>query len=140
MTKNSDMTFIDHLEALRWALIRSICLIGLVMFGSFVYSNVIQDFIMQPLYDLNIKNFTLQDLKITSPFVVKVIIAVFTSIIISFPYFIFELLNFIYPAISKISKLYLFFIFILSILFFFTLDVHLVIFSYFLTQYLFLLV
>ena len=55
MTKNSDMTFIDHLEALRWALIRSICLIGLVMFGSFVYSNVIQDFIMQPLYDLNIK-------------------------------------------------------------------------------------
>ena len=120
MTKNSDMTFIDHLEALRWALIRSICLIGLVMFGSFVYSNVIQDFIMQPLYDLNLKNFTLQDLKITSPFVVKVIIAVFTSIIISFPYFIFELLNFIYPAISKISKLYLFFIFILSILFFYT--------------------
>ena len=96
-------------------------------------------FYYEPLYDLNIKNFTLQDLKITSPFVVKVIIAVFTSIIISFPYFIFELLNFIYPAISKISKLYLF-KYSFYQFYFFTLDVHLVIFSYFLTQYLFLLV
>ena len=77
------------------------------MFGSFIYSNNIQEFIMKPLYDMNLSNFNLQDIKITSPFVVKVIIAVFTSIIISFPYFIFEFLKFIYPAISKISKLYL---------------------------------
>ena len=119
MSKDLEMTFIDHLEALRWALIRSFFLIGMCMLGSFIYSNNIQEFIMKPLYDMNLSNFNLQDIKITSPFVVKVIIAVFTSIIISFPYIIFEFLKFIYPAISKISKLYLVNIFLLSILFFY---------------------
>jgi len=119
MSKDLEMTFIDHLEALRWALIRSFFLISMCMFGSFIYSNNIQEFIMKPLYDMNLSNFNLQDIKITSPFVVKVIIAVFTSIIISFPYFIFEFLKFIYPAISKISKLYLVNIFLLSISFFY---------------------
>lgn len=119
MSENSQMTFIDHLEALRWALIRSFIFIGVIMFVSFVYSNTIQDFIMQPLYKMNLSNFNLQDIKITSPFVVKIIIAVFSSIIVSFPYFVFEFLKFIYPAISKLSKLYLINIFILSILFFY---------------------
>ena len=119
MKKNLDMTFLDHLEALRWAFIRSFCLIAICMFMSFVYSKNIQEFIMMPLYDMNLSNFNLQDIKITSPFIVKVIIAVFTSIIISFPYLIFEFLRFIYPAISKISKLYLLNIFLLSILFFY---------------------
>ena len=80
MSKDLEMTFIDHLEALRWALIRSIFLISMCMFGSFIYSNNIQEFIMKPLYDMNLSNFNLQDIKITSPFVVKVIIAVFIFI------------------------------------------------------------
>ena len=119
MNKNLDMTFLDHLEALRWAFIRSFCLIFICMSWSFIYSNNIQEFIMIPLYDMNLSNFNLQDIKITSPFIVKVVIAVFTSIIISFPYLIFEFLRFIYPAISKISKLYLLNIFLLSVLFFY---------------------
>ena len=119
MSKDLEMTFLDHLEALRWALVRSFFLIGMCMFASFIYSNNIQEFIMKPLNDMNLSNFNLQDIKITSPFVVKIIISVFTSIIISFPYFIFEFLKFIYPAISKISKLYLVNIFLLSILFFY---------------------
>jgi len=118
MISKSDMTFIDHLEALRWALIRIIIVISVFMFFSFIYSDIIQDFIMQPINNLGLINFKLQDIKITSPFIVKIVISLFTTLIITFPYFILEILKFIYPAIPKMSKIYLFTIFILSVIFF----------------------
>ena len=118
MISKDNMTFIDHLEALRWALIRIIIVISIFMFFSFIYSDIIQDFIMQPINNLGLINFKLQDIKITSPFMVKIVISLFTTLIITFPYFVFEILKFIYPAISKISKIYLFSIFFLSVIFF----------------------
>jgi len=118
MISKDNMTFIDHLEALRWAFIRIIIVISIFMFFSFIYSDIIQDFIMQPINNLGLINFKLQDIKITSPFMVKIVISLFTTLIITFPYFVFEILKFIYPAISKISKIYLFSIFFLSVIFF----------------------
>ena len=118
MIPKDDMTFIEHLEALRWALIRIFLIISILMVCSFVYSDNIQDFIMQPINGLGLENFKLQDIKITSPFMVKIVISLFTSLIIVFPYFVFEILKFIYPAIPKISKIYLSIIFILSVIFF----------------------
>jgi len=118
MISKNNMTFIDHLEVLRWALIRIIIVISIFMFFSFIYSDFIQDFIMQPINNLGLINFKLQDIKITSPFMVKIVISLFTTLIIAFPYFIFEILKFIYPAIPKISKIYLFSIFFLSVIFF----------------------
>ncbi len=118
MIPKNDMTFIEHLEALRWALIRAFLVVFIFMFLSFIYSDIIQDFIMQPINKLDLVNFKLQDIKITSPFMVKIVISLFTSLIITFPYFIFEILKFIYPAIPKISKLYLSIVFVLSVIFF----------------------
>jgi len=118
MISKDNMTFIDHLEVLRWALIRIIIVISIFMFFSFIYSDFIQDFIMQPINNLGLINFKLQDIKITSPFMVKIVISLFTTLIITFPYFIFEILKFIYPAIPKISKIYLSAIFFLSVIFF----------------------
>ena len=119
MSKNQNMTFLQHLEELRWALLRVLMLIVLVMVAGFIYSDDIQKIIMQPIIDLDLKNFQLQDIKITSPFMAKAIIALFSALIVCFPYIIFEIYSFIYPAISKISKIYLVFIFIFSVSFFF---------------------
>lgn len=118
MINRDNMTFIEHLEALRWALIRVFIVISTVMFFSFLYSDTIQNFILTPINDLDLKNFKLQDLKITSPFMVKIVISLFSSIIFCFPYFMFEMLKFAYPALPKISKIYLFVVFIFSVLFF----------------------
>ena len=95
-----DMTFMEHLEQLRWVLIRAIGIISILMFVSFFYSNNIQSFIMSPINQLDLDNFKLQDIKITSPFMVKIVIALFTSLILGFPYFVFEVYRFIYPAIA----------------------------------------
>ena len=119
MPKRENMTFLEHLEELRWALIRVVVLIISFMVVGFIYSDYIQLLIMKPIDNLGLQNFQLQDIKITSPFMVKAIIALFTSLIVCFPYIIFEIYKFIYPAISKISKIYLFFIILFSISFFF---------------------
>ena len=118
MISKNNMTFIEHLEALRWAFVRLFIIVLIVMFFSFIYSDIIQNFIMHPILSLGLTNFKLQDIKITSPFMVKVVISLFTSLIITFPYFVFEVLKFIYPALRKISKTYMLFIFIFSIIFF----------------------
>ena len=119
MSDRKNMTFLEHLEELRWALIRIMTLVIILMIVGFTYSGYIQTLIMQPINDLKLENFQLQDIKITSPFMVKAIIGLFTALIISFPYFIFEIYKFIYPAISKFSKIYLFSLFIFSVSFFF---------------------
>tara|TARA_B100001758_G_scaffold39429_1_gene30596 strand:+ start:1882 stop:2604 length:723 start_codon:yes stop_codon:yes gene_type:complete len=114
MSLNKNMTFIEHLEQLRWVFLRVIILNLILMCIAFVYSNQIQDILVAPINSLELKNFYLQDIKITSPFMAKIIISLFSAVIISFPHFIFEVYRFIYPAISNISKIFLFFIFIFS--------------------------
>ena len=52
MINRDNMTFIEHLEALRWALIRVFIVISTVMFFSFLYSDTIQNFILTPINDL----------------------------------------------------------------------------------------
>ena len=116
MSNRKNMTFLEHLEELRWALIRVVVLLIIIMIIAFVYSDYIQSLIMAPIDNLDLK---FQDIKITSPFMVKAVIALFSALIVCFPYIIFEVYKFIYPAISKISKIYLFFIFIFSVSFFF---------------------
>ena len=114
MSLNKNMTFIEHLEQLRWVFLRVIILNLILMCVAFVYSNQIQDILVAPINSLGLKNFYLQDIKITSPFMAKIIISLFSAIIISFPHFIFEVYRFVYPAISNVSKIFLFFIFIFS--------------------------
>ena len=114
MSLNKNMTFIEHLEELRWVLLRVIVLNLILMCIAFIYSNKIQDILIFPISTLDLSNFYLQDIKITSPFMAKVIISLFSAIIISFPYIVFEIYRFIYPAISNISKIFLIFIFIFS--------------------------
>ena len=114
MSLNKNMTFIDHLEELRWVFLRVIILNLILMCIAFIYSNQIQDILVAPINNLGLENFYLQDIKITSPFMAKIIISLFSAIIISFPHFIFEVYRFIYPAISDVSKIFLFFIFIFS--------------------------
>jgi len=114
MSLNKNMTFIGHLEELRWTFLRVIILNFILMCVAFIYSNQIQDILVAPINNLGLENFYLQDIKITSPFIAKIIISLFSAIIISFPHFIFEVYRFVYPAISDVSKIFLFFIFIFS--------------------------
>ena len=78
MSKTKNMTFLEHLEELRWTLVRVVLFIMILMIAGFIYSDYIQALIMKPIINIGLENFELQDIKITSPFMVKIVIALFT--------------------------------------------------------------
>lgn len=118
MKNSQKMTFIEHLEELRWVLMRVLILNFIIVCISFYYSSVLQNILLQPITSMNLSNFQLQDIKITSPFMSKIVISLFTAVLISFPYIIFELYRFMYPVFSQISKTFLIFLYIFSVILF----------------------
>lgn len=127
-TKTAEMTFWEHLEELRWHLVRSIVaviVIAILAFlnKDFLFNNIILapkssnfitnqwlcelgKFISEKLsitsaQALCIENFDLKliNIKMAGQFSIHISISFFTGIILAIPYIIFELWRFIKPAL-----------------------------------------
>jgi sec-independent protein translocase protein TatC len=141
VTKGKEMSFLDHLEELRWLLVRSSIAIVVVAIGAFFFSDFIfNDVILAPknpkfiTYQwfcqlskaIGVESFCVTEL----PFVIQntdvegqVSLLVWTCItvgfILAFPYILFEFWKFIKPALyEKEQKNAKSFIIISSLLFF----------------------
>lgn len=142
---NYDMSFLDHLEALRWHVVRSvlvICTLGLVAFFNkeLIFDGIIlapknTDFWTYRMLcllgqKLNIDmcitqiDFSVINLDISGQFTTHMWVAFVTGCVLGFPYLVWELWRFIKPALSareiKYSKGLVFFtslLFIMGILF-----------------------
>ncbi|MEX1189911.1 MAG: twin-arginine translocase subunit TatC [Bacteroidia bacterium] len=120
--ESAEMSFLDHLEALRWHLIRAA--IAIVLFGSlaFIFKDVIFDgILLAPKYDtfptyrffcnlsqwlfhddsicLKDLNFELISIQMSGQFSAHITIAFITGLILSFPYLLWEVWRFIKPAL-----------------------------------------
>lgn len=119
----SEMSFIDHLEDLRWHLVRSviallIAAIGIFIYVDFIFDNVIYaparpDFITYTAL-CEFSNWSglgkalcmppvkipLQGTTISGPFMSAISISFMGGLIIAFPYLFWELWKFIRPALS----------------------------------------
>ena len=118
-----EMTFIDHLEALRWHIVRSLAVVLLLSIAAFIYidwifTNVItgplnNDFISyRSLCSLShylrigdalcmpAMNIKLQTTTFSSQFMNSITIAFFTGFLAAFPYVFYELFQFIKPALT----------------------------------------
>ena len=118
----SEMSFLDHLEALRWHLIRSV--LAVVLFGSlaFFFSDLVFDgVILAPKYDsfityrffcwlsqilfsndsicLNSLNFELISTQMSGQFTTHLTVAFATGIVLAFPYLLWEIWRFVKPAL-----------------------------------------
>lgn len=125
----AEMTFVEHLEVLRWHLVRSaivLVVVGIVIFifVDWVFDNIIfaparPDFVTyKKLCDfghwLHIGdalcmppiNITLLGNTVSGPFMSAISISFMCAIIIAFPYLLWELWRFIKPALSKKEILY----------------------------------
>jgi sec-independent protein translocase protein TatC len=142
---NYDMSFLDHLEALRWHVVRSvlvICTLGLVAFVNkeLIFDGIIlapknTDFWTYRMLcllgqKLNIDmcitqiDFSVINLDISGQFTTHMWVAFVTGCVLGFPYLVWELWRFIKPALSdreiKYSRGIVFFtslLFLLGILF-----------------------
>lgn len=128
-TEKKEMSFLDHLEVLRWHLVRSS--IAILVFASlaFVFKNIVFDEIILAqknsdffTYQLFCKfsewigkgdalclgdiKFSLINLTMSGQFTIHIITSIIAGIVLAFPYLLFEIWRFIRPALHKKERKY----------------------------------
>ena len=121
-----EMTFLDHLEALRWHLVRSIFAIVIISIAAFIFKDIIFDSIIlapktpefftnrllcsfgqtvnvQTLC-INSKPFEIININMAGQFSTHIMISLIVGLILAFPYLVFEIWRFISPALYPKEK------------------------------------
>jgi sec-independent protein translocase protein TatC len=144
--EKGEMTFLEHLEELRWHIIRSILAIVIFSIAAFIFKNVIFDIILlgpskqdfwtnRMLFQLgqllnidgltlNEKPLQLQNTAVAGQFIAHIKISLITGLVLGFPYMFYEFWRFIMPALYQNERrhatgavFYITFLFILGIMF-----------------------
>lgn len=140
------MTFLEHLEELRWTLVRSVVAIGVGFVLAFIFKSVLfeqvvlasmrPDFLTYRAFcklgealgidGLCVRefSFTLQNLPVSGQFMTHMAVAFVAGIVLAFPYILWELWRFIAPGLHererRASRSFVWagsFLFILGVLF-----------------------
>ncbi len=125
-TKESEMSFLDHLEVMRWHLLRSILAVVIMALVAFVFKEIVFDKIIlapkEPHFPtnrwlcqlgeilglericINQNPFSLQTVKMAEQFSMHIIVSMVAGIVVAFPYIFFEIWRFIIPALYDKEK------------------------------------
>ena len=148
MKKDSgaEMSFLDHLEELRWHIIRSFIAVFIFAAIAFVYKSIVFDQIIIapktpefwtnrmlcrlgeainiPRLCINNKQFELKSIYMAGQFMAHIKISLLAGLVVAFPYIFFEFWKFLKPALYPNEKrhargavLYISFLFIIGTLF-----------------------
>jgi sec-independent protein translocase protein TatC len=148
MSKNTEgeMSFLEHLEVMRWHLLRSIAAIVILALVAFVFKDIVFDKIIlapkEPPFPtnrwlcqlgeilglericINQDPFQLQTVKMAEQFSMHIIVSLVGGIVIAFPYIFWEFWRFIVPALydkerntARGAVFYTSLLFILGVLF-----------------------
>lgn len=147
MGDEKEMTFLDHLEELRWHVIRALLAIVIFTIGAFIYVREIFDFIifapakldfpsfkymckmgewvgMQETLCITELPFKIQSRNMTGQFMMSLTASFVIGLIVSFPYVVWEFWRFVKPGLetkerkfSKGAVSAISFLFLLGILF-----------------------
>lgn len=115
MTPEDKQTIIEHLEALRKAIIISLIAIIVAAVICFTYNEQILSFIISPLLGLNEK---LVVTGVTEAFFVKLKLAFLAGFVAAFPVVVISLWGFIKPALYPSERKYIYILFPITILLF----------------------
>lgn len=126
--KNGEMSFLEHLEELRWHIIRSILAIFIFMITAFVLKNLIFDtiilapkqptfftnrilcnigeFLNTPKLCINTKPFNLINIKMSGQLTTHIAVSMVAGLILAFPVIMWEFWQFFKPALHANEKQY----------------------------------
>ena len=121
-----EMSFLDHLEVMRWHLLRSIAAIVILALVAFVFKDIVFDKIIlapkEPPFPtnrwlcqlgellglericINQNPFSLQTVKMAEQFSMHIIVSLIAGIIVAFPYIFWEFWRFVVPALYDKEK------------------------------------
>ncbi|TCO10622.1 sec-independent protein translocase protein TatC [Natronoflexus pectinivorans] len=117
------MSFLDHLEELRWHIIRSFASIFVFAILAFVFKNFVFDVVILgpsrpdfftnqllcrisealnlPVLCINQEQLKFQNIQMSGQFVMHIWVAFITGLVISFPYIFWEFWRFVRPALYE---------------------------------------
>tara|TARA_B100000214_G_scaffold372445_1_gene350701 strand:+ start:718 stop:1449 length:732 start_codon:yes stop_codon:yes gene_type:complete len=103
LDSSNEMGFLDHLEELRWRLVRGLLAIIFCSGLSFGFIDDILLILLHPSKVTN-NNIVLQSLHVQSMFIIKWFIAFVSGFIISLPYLVYQFWQFIAPGLKVNEK------------------------------------
>ena len=99
------MSFIDHLEELRWRIIKTISSVILGGIITFFFIDLILTLLLRPLENINTNNpINLQVLSVQGMFIIKWTIAFIGGLVISVPVITYQIWKFIAPGLYANEK------------------------------------
>lgn len=122
----TEMSFLEHLEELRWHIVKSLVAIVLVAILAFIFKGIVFDLILiapktpdfltnrvlchygevlnMPSLCINSVPFQLISIKMSGQFSTHIMVSFFTGLIVAFPYVFFQFWKFISPALYENEK------------------------------------
>ena len=126
--KKNGMSFLGHLEELRWHLLRAFLSIFIIAIAAFVFREIIFDKIIlapkspdfftnrmfcafskivnAPALCINSDPFEIINIRMAGQFTTHIMVSILTGVILAFPYIFFELWSFVKPALYSKEKSY----------------------------------
>ncbi|MEA3186529.1 MAG: sec-independent protein translocase protein TatC [Chthoniobacter sp.] len=99
--------FLDHLEELRWTLVKMGITLVVGMGASFAFRNDLVRIVQRPLHQLDPQLVgRLQVLGVTDPLTIAIQLAFYAGIVLTFPLLLFFLAQFVLPALNRQEKKY----------------------------------
>lgn len=100
-----EMPFLDHLEELRWRIIKSLIAVVVFTIISFAFSDQILEFLL--LTTKNLKHqLQLQVLKVQTVFIIKLELALIAGIMLSLPVIFYQIWAFVAPGLLENERKY----------------------------------
>ena len=122
----NELTFLEHLEELRWHIIRSVIAILVIAIAAFIFHRIIFDVIILapktpefftnrmfcafgtwvnvPALCINANEFEIININMSGQFMTHILVSIIAGVIIAFPYIFFEFWIFLKPALYQKEK------------------------------------
>jgi sec-independent protein translocase protein TatC len=100
--------FLEHLEDLRWTIVKMALTLGIAMIVCFTFRSSLVRILQAPLRDVGSQIGTLKALGITDSIVISFHLAFYAGIVLSFPLLLYFLAEFVLPALTAVERRFLF--------------------------------
>jgi len=101
-----EMPFLDHLEELRWRIIKALISVVFFTIVAFAISDYVLNWLLLPAEHVNVQ-LSLQVLKIQAVFIIKLEIALIIGVIMSIPVILYQIWAFVAPGLHDFEKKYI---------------------------------
>lgn len=100
--------FLEHLEDLRWTIVKMGSVLIAAMFLCFSFRQRLVHVLQRPLEEVGTQVGTLRALGITDSITISFQLAFYAGIVLSFPFLLYFLAQFVLPALTGVEKRFLF--------------------------------